>query len=249
MSRYRKTDYWDLRKTRALRRETKNYVPLIHAAIVIAKAPERYGFVVNPNSRPQWETVTVAGAYDLRVVAECAGQPVETLRQLNPELRRLATPADRSYALRVPPGSGGVLRSCLDELPADKRVAYRKHVVRRGQTLASIARANGVSAQAIAEANLLANQRRLRPGTELVIPVPAGRSTVVAASRGTGRAAAAAPAAAATDRDVVRYRVRRGDTLSSIAEEHGTTIRKLQAWNGLKGTRISAGSVLRIYPN
>jgi membrane-bound lytic murein transglycosylase D len=203
---------------------------------------------VNPNTRPEWETVTVAGAYDLRVVAECAGQPVETLRQLNPELRRLATPADRSYALRVPPGSGGVLRTCLDELPADKRVAYRKHVVRRGQTLASIARANGVSAQSIAEANLLATQRRLRPGTELVIPVPAGRKAVVAASRGKSRAAAA-PAATATDREVVRYRVRRGDTLSSIAEEHGTTIRQLQAWNGLTGTRIKAGAVLRIYPD
>ncbi len=246
MSRYRKTDYWELRKTRALRRETKNYVPLIHAAIVIAKAPGQYGFVINPNTRPQWETVTVASAYDLRVVAECVGQPVETVRQLNPELRRLATPADRSYGLRVPPGTGGVLRTCLDELPAEKRVAYRKHVVRRGQTLASIARANGVSAQAIAEANLLASQRRLRPGTELVIPVPAGRSKVVAASRGAGRSKAASTATS-TDREVVRYRVRRGDTLSSIAEEHGTTVRKLQAWNGLKGTRITAGAVLRIY--
>ncbi len=107
MSRYRKSDYWELRKTRALRPETKNYVPLIHAAIVIAKAPERYGFVAAPDTRPEWESVTVAGAYDLRVVAECAGQPVETLRELNPELRRLATPADRSYELRVPPGSGG----------------------------------------------------------------------------------------------------------------------------------------------
>ena len=106
---------------------------------MIAKAPGQYGFVINPNTRPQWETVTVASAYDLRVVAECVGQPVETVRQLNPELRRLATPADRSYGLRVPPGTGGVLRTCLDELPAEKRVAYRKHVVRRGQTLASIA--------------------------------------------------------------------------------------------------------------
>ena len=148
----------------------------------------------------------------------------------------------------MPPGTGGVLRTCLDELPAEKRVAYRKHVVRRGQTLASIARANGVSAQAIAEANLLASQRRLRPGTELVIPVPAGRSKVVAASRGAGRSKAASTATS-TDREVVRYRVRRGDTLSSIAEEHGTTVRKLQAWNGLKGTRITAGAVLRIYPD
>jgi len=133
-----------------------------------------------------------------------------------------------------------MLHGCLAELPADKKIAYRKHVVRRGQTLASIARANGVSAQAIAEANLMATQRRLRPGTELVIPVPAGKSRVVAASR-------AATRGTTKDRDHVRYRIQPGDTLSSIAEEHGTTIQKLKDWNGLTGTRISAGSVLRIY--
>jgi membrane-bound lytic murein transglycosylase D len=239
MARYRKSDYWELRKTRALRRETKNYVPLIHAAIVLAKAPERYGFVVTPDSLREWEPVAVAGAYDLRVIAECAGEPVETIRELNPALRRLATPADRGYDLRVPPGRGETLRQCLAELPADKKVAYRKHVVRRGQTLASIARANGVSAQAIAEANFLASQRRLRPGTELVIPVPAGRVRVVAVRRQASRAG--------QDRDHVRYRIQPGDTLSSIAAEHGATVRQLQAWNGLTGTRIAAGSVLTIY--
>ena len=122
MSRYRKTDYWDLRKTRALRPETKNYVPLIHAAIVVAKAPERYGFVVTKDALPDFERVAVKDAYDLRVVAECAGEPVETLRELNPELRRLATPADRAYDLRVPPGRGETLRQCLADLPAEKKV-------------------------------------------------------------------------------------------------------------------------------
>ena len=239
MARYRKQDYWGLRKTRALRPETKNYVPLVHAAIVVAKSPERYGFVVEKDTLPEWEAVAVKGAYDLRVASDCVGEPVETLRALNPELRRLATPADRSYDLRVPPGRGETLRQCLAELPADKRVAYRKHVVRRGQTLTSIARANGVSAQAIAEANLLVPQRRLRPGTELVIPVPAKRARVVTARREASKGS--------RDADHVRYRIRRGDTLSSIAAEHGATVRQLQAWNGLGGTRITAGATLKIY--
>lgn len=238
MSRYRKSGFWELRKTRALRPETKNYVPLIHAAIVVAKAPERYGFVITKDTLPEWEQVAVKGAYDLRVVAECVGAPVETLRELNPELRRLATPADRSYDLRVPPGRAETLRQCLADLPADKKLAYRKHVVRRGQSLTSIARANGVSAQAIAEANLLVPQRRLRPGTELVIPVPAKRARVVTARR---------EASPAPKGDHVRYRIRPGDTLSSIAAEHGTTVRRLRAWNGLSGTRITAGATLRIF--
>jgi len=82
-------------------------------------------------------------------------------------------------------------------------------------------------------------QRRLRPGTELVIPVPAGKARVVTARREASQAP--------KDRDHVRYRIQPGDTLISIAAAHGTTVRQLQAWNGLSGTRIAAGAVLRIH--
>ena len=171
--RYKTDDYWELRKTRGLRPETKNYVPLILAAVVLAKAPERYGFTVTPDERPDFERVPIEGAFDLRVIAECAGEPVEEIRTLNPELRRLATPADRIFSLRVPPGRAQAVSACVADLPPEKRVNFRKHVVRRGQTFASIARANGTTARDVAEANNLPLQRRLRPGTELIIPIPA----------------------------------------------------------------------------
>ncbi len=187
MQRYRTDDFWKLRQTRGLRRETKNYVPLIHAAIVLAKAPERYGFVVTPDALPDFERVPIEGAIDLRVIAECAGEPVEGIRALNPELRRLATPADRTFALRVPPGRAETVATCVAELPLEKRVSFRKHVVRRGQTLSGIARANGVAARDVAEANGLALQSRLRPGTELIVPIPARpRVAAVRAGRAHG---------------------------------------------------------------
>ena len=173
MRRYGVSDFWALRRTRGLRAETKNYVPLIHAAIVIAKSPERYGFAIEPDPVAEYEPVTIAGALDLRVIAECAGEPVETIRALNPELRRLATPADRTYALRVPVGRAETVAGCVKTLPPEKRVNFRKYVVRRGQSLASIARANGVSARDVADANGVAVGQRLRRGTELIIPIPA----------------------------------------------------------------------------
>ena len=77
LRRYKVNDFWELRQTRAIRPETKNYVPLIHAAIVLAKSPERYGFQVTPDAPPDFERVAIEGAYDLRVIAECAGEPVE----------------------------------------------------------------------------------------------------------------------------------------------------------------------------
>jgi membrane-bound lytic murein transglycosylase D len=242
MKRYKTDDFWELRKTRGLRRETKNYVPLIHAAVVLAKAPERYGFTLTPDEEPDFERVPIEGAIDLRVIAECAGEPVEDIRGLNPELRRFATPADRTFALRVPAGRGEAVSECVASLPPEKRVNFRKHVVRRGETLAGIARANGVTAREVAEANGLPVARRPRPGTELIIPIPA-KPRVAAVRRDVG----AEPREPLDARSPVRHRIRPGDTLVSIAAQYGTTVHDLQAWNRLRGTGIAAGDVLTIY--
>jgi len=237
MRRYGVSDFWALRRTRGLRAETKNYVPLIHAAIVIAKSPERYGFAIEPDPVAEYEPVTIAGALDLRVIAECAGEPVETIRALNPELRRLATPADRTYALRVPVGRAETVAGCVKTLPPEKRVNFRKYVVRRGQSLASIARANGVSARDVADANGVAVGQRLRRGTELIIPIPAHARVATVRQQRTPDA----------DGQRVRYRIKPGDTLVSIAAQYGTTVRELQTWNKLHDQRIAAGNVLTIY--
>ena len=113
------------------------------------------------------------GAVDLRVIAECVETPVDDIQLLNPELRRLATPANRTFDVRVPRGqrrrpSAGAWTT----LPAEKRVRFRTHVVARGQTLACIARQYGVRARDIAEANGLLRSSAAWPwGTELIIPI------------------------------------------------------------------------------
>jgi membrane-bound lytic murein transglycosylase D len=240
MARYRTDDFWKLRQTKGLRRETKNYVPLVHAAIVIAKAPERYGFTLAPEETPALERVPIEGFVHLSVIARCAGEPLERIRALNPELRRLATPADRTFALRVPAGRAESVAECVRQRPPEERVAYRVHVVRRGQTLGSIGRANGVSAREVADANDIPLQKRLRVGTELLVPVPAGPRVRRA------RREVPAGAGARDPGERVAHRVEPGDTLTSIAARYGTTIRELQAWNGLSGSAIKAGSILTI---
>jgi len=72
-----------------------------------------------------------------------------------------------------------------------------------------------------------------------VIPIPGVKPRVVAVRNTTPHPTG--------DRERVRYRIRPGDTLSAIAEEHGTTVSRLQSWNGLASTRITAGSWLTIY--
>jgi len=241
IARYGTNDFWELSRTRAFRQETKNYVPLIHAAIIVAKAPEKYGFDVSAEPELRSERVSVQGAVDLRVLSECADTSLEQLRLLNPELRRLATPAGRAYDLRVPVGTGSSLIECLASVPAEKRVQFRTHVVARGQSLYSIARRYGLRSTDIAAANGLSSRQALSVGSELIIPIEPRASAAPAASR-------ASLSEAASRRTIrIQYRIKPGDTLGAIAAQHGTTVRELQSWNRLRGTRIVAGDVITIY--
>jgi membrane-bound lytic murein transglycosylase D len=250
LDRYNVTDFWSLARTRHLRAETKNYVPLIHAAIVVAKAPTKYGFEVDPETLPASETMTVNGAVDLRFLSECAGATLDQIQLLNPSLRRLATPAGRTFQLRVPQGTTEATSRCLSSTPPEKRVQFRTHTVARGQTLATIAAAYGIKTADLASANSMQLKRRLGVGTELIIPIDPRTATARAA-----RPAPAAPARAADlpatggNRPRISYRVKPGDTLAGIASQFGTTIQSLQSWNGLRGSRIVAGDSLTIFKN
>jgi len=165
-------DFWELSRARALPRETRNYVPRIQAAILVAQSPERYGFEIDPDAPRKVETVEVDGPFALRDVARCTGLELETLQDLNPALVRRATP-NRAFDLRVPEGTADQVAACLESVPQVKT-----HVVRgRGVTLATVARKYGTRVADLALANGLVTSRRTRlaRGTELIIPPPVRR--------------------------------------------------------------------------
>ena len=137
-------DFWTLSaSTRYLPRETRDYVPMILAAVIIAKNPVQYGFdPIDTTPAPGLETVMVPPAVDLRRVAEWAGVPVDDIQQLNPELRRWTTPIrGASYTLTVPAGRGAMRSASACSPPSPNELnALQWHVVKRGETMATIAR-------------------------------------------------------------------------------------------------------------
>jgi LysM repeat protein len=150
----------------------------------------------------------------------------------------------------------GSAAECLANLPPEKRVTFRTHVVARGQTLSSLGKLYGSSPAAIADANGFAVGKRLAKGTELIIPIDPRSAPVrrvasdvsraeVRPAELTGRAGADNPADEASRR--VTYKVRRGDTLAGIATKYNTTVQQLKVWNRLRGTRLAAGETLTVY--
>jgi membrane-bound lytic murein transglycosylase D len=236
--RYGKLDYWTMVKRRMLPRETRSFVPSILAALIIFRNPERYGFWVEPEPPLQFETVQLKEQVDLRVVADEINVRVAELFALNPELRRGITPFHYDdYRLKVPRGKGELLKERLAILPKDKKVQVRHHKVKRGETLGLIAQRYRSSITAIAQVNRIRNVHRLREGQDLLIPLAGGYS-IASATRSMEPAPLKLPAT---------YVVRRGDSLSRIANRYRVTIKDLLLWNNLKADQwIYPGQRIRI---
>ena len=240
------TDFWAIRKH--LPRETRNYVPAFWAALVAAKNPNAYGLPAFPESRSCIGRTAIAGALELEVLAERIDIATDELARLNPALTHGLTPANGTYLLAVPCGREEEVADAVAAIPPNQRVRRLLHVVRSGETLGAIARRYGSSVDAIMAANQVKSAKRLRIGQTLVVPrhplaVRSGETGSTPAMRARPTPPDPAPAAPVASGS---YRVRRGDTLYSIARRHGLTVEELRRINNLVGTVIHPGDVLKL---
>jgi membrane-bound lytic murein transglycosylase D len=233
-------DFWELYKRDVLPKETRNYVPIILAVTIMAKNPEQYGLdkLVREQPVPS-DAVKIDYPVDLRLVAECVGAPPATLQDLNPSLLRWTTPKtspgdDASFELHLPAGTKGQFVTTISAIPRDMRVWWRLHKVVEGDTLAAIARSYRTSTQAIAQANDLEAKASLLPDSELIIPISQGRH-------------ASSEDAVTYARHITVYKVRRGDTVQSVAEDFNISPTMVRRWNHVRGQSLGGRRVLYIH--
>ncbi len=231
--------FFSLADTRLIVQETRDYVPKLIAAALIAKSPERYGFQTSPEVEPfSLDSVVLAGGTGLDLVARLADTTVEALRELNPHLLRLVTPPGARYAVRVPAGTSETVLARYAEVPEADRLAVTTHRVKSGETVTSVARRYGLTPEVIRSTNRLSRTARVKSGATLLIPV----------SRTLPASALRAPEPVVTASTTSRtHIVRSGETLGGIANRYGVSVSALRSANRLssKGT-IRAGQKLTI---
>lgn len=245
-------DFWNLTATtRFLPRETREYVPMILAAVIIAKNPVKYGFEVESNQLRATERVKVPPAVDLRRIAEWAGVTADEIQSLNPELRRWTTPIrGAGYELNVPVESAELVRERLAAASKNELNALQWYTVKRGETITTIARKLRVNRTDLAEANYVKVASKVSVGQKLLIPRMPSAALLARAASGQPVDVADAPdTSAAGDEEeetTITYRVRSGDSLFSIAKKHGTTVDSLKALNNLRSSALKIGTRLLV---
>ncbi|PYO19531.1 MAG: hypothetical protein DMD88_14995 [Candidatus Rokuibacteriota bacterium] len=169
------SDFWDLKRTKHLRRETREFVPAIQAATIIGRDPDQYGFEIGGEAWDDTERVSVPPSTDLRRLSTGAGLSLQMLRALNPTLVRGITPPGTKWEVRIPAGTReGVLTALVPRRPAAKATAPRRaaaareiHVVRPEETVSSIAKRYGLSVDDVLRWNSLESLDQIRPGDRL----------------------------------------------------------------------------------
>jgi membrane-bound lytic murein transglycosylase D len=219
-------DFWELYKRNNLPAETKNYVPEILAAIIIANHPSQYGFDdVTLDPPVLTDTVTINYSVDLRLVSDIVGAPMDEMVALNPSVLRSTTPPDAPFDLHLPAGTATMFAQRIAIVPEAKRNAWRYHRVGAEETLASVAREFRVSESELAEANQLRPDQSLQGVEALAVPMPL---------------------AVASTSHTLLYTARRGDTLVTIADRFGVSLDQLRHWNQMTGIKVAPGRRLHV---
>ncbi len=235
--RTRSDDFWDLKASRYIRKETKNYVPKFMAATIIAKNPESYGFTLNNFTPYEFDEVTLGESVDLRLVARCAGCSYEEIKELNPELRRWITPPHYdNYVLRIPVGKKDVFLANYAAVPPEQKIQWERHEVRKGETLAALAKRYNTSLEAIRDINRL-KRNRIVPGKHLLIPLDINAKAQNISYLTPERE---------RKQQKILYRVRRGESLTKIARRHNVTVTAIKGWNKGLGASIRAGQKIKL---
>ncbi len=224
-------DFWELYNRNVLPKETRNYVPIIVAVTIMAKNPAQYGLDSVVKDKPvAYDSVKINYPIDLRLAAECVDATAEDLSDLNPSLLRMTTPKDREFELHLPAGTADKFQTAVAAIPTDKRVWWRYHKVQDNETLASIAHTYHTTPKAISEANDLGDDQ-LDPNSRLIIPIAAGKQSDTSTYA----------------RAITRYKIRKGDTVESVAENFGVSPKMLRGWNHIKGDSLAGRKTLYVH--
>ncbi|MCI5188558.1 MAG: LysM peptidoglycan-binding domain-containing protein [Candidatus Electrothrix sp. AS4_5] len=235
LEKYKVKNFWELAEKNYLPRETKNYVPKLIAAIIIAHEPKRYGFQPVAEKKMEYDVVDVPSRTPLAKVAKAGGYSVKEIRQLNNELlKNQIPPVKNMYSLRVPAGSSTRIAANIAENLQETRSDKKKKVVhrlQRGETLSGVSKRYNVSVNMIMQWNDIDDVRRLQTGRKLALyphkRFHAGKDEVV-------------------KMDISYYKVRHGDSLWSIARKHQVSTREIKQWNQLNNNLLHPGKKLVI---
>ena len=253
------TDYLSL----TLPAETRNYVPKLIAVKNIVLSPGSYGIELEAvENRPYFAKVAAPEKIDTKLAARLAEMPENEFATLNPAFTRPVATSGTGYFL-VPFDKAETFRANLELYRSlnGPLVSWQSVNVKRGESIDAIARRYGVTGSYLRATNGALNEKKGKLQVAATIMVPmSGRAKAISAMLDKKVSLAVVQAVAAVDADRIAptpatvsapsaHRVRRGETLFSIARQHGVASDEIKLLNAMKNNRVRLGQSLLLSEN
>ncbi len=260
IKKYKSDDFWHLTKGKYLKDETKNYVPKIMALAIIGKNLRSFGFDDIEFHEPlDFDEVTVPGGTDLIKLSEMMSVEFEEIQRLNPEVLRWFTPPNiKEYKLRIPPNTAEMYGQCCAQSNL-AAVDFQEYVIPKKMTLAQVSSKFRLKKDyVLASLNNVPESKNFAAGD--VIKLPFRINEVVTADnnlyadlfeksrkevlRKRSRAHKSRWIAARKKQGRY-YTVKKGETLFTVAQKHGISVKRLMTSNSdvidKKSKKVNAG--------
>jgi membrane-bound lytic murein transglycosylase D len=223
-------DYRDLK----MPNETANYVPKLQAIKNIIADPEKYSVILPiVDNEPYFVTIKKDRDIDLEVAAKLAQMPIEEFSELNPSFNQGVILATLNPEIILPREKAALYLANLAEYKGDL-TSWKKYTPEQTERIDAIAKQFKVSPEALRRANdINRSTASVAAGTTLMIPSASATITI-------------ATAEVSRRSNTQSYRVRSGDTLSSIARRYRTDAATLRNLNNLKGSTLRVGQRLLV---
>ncbi len=264
------TDYLSLN----MPAETRNYLPKLQAIKNIVADPKKYSVVLpDVDNSPYFVAIKKTVNIDYTLAAKFAEMPLEDFQALNPSFNQPVISVKENHSIILPRDRVAIYNKNLAQYRGDL-TSWQTYEAKEGESISAIASKFGVPESRLRQANRIPSNVRLASDETLIIPGPSGegirlnpadktslaqagraspetsRRTTTSSNRATARPASVTSTtttSAAPARATVRtHTVRSGETLSSIAQQYGTTAASLRALNNLKSDTLRAGAKLRV---
>jgi len=233
--RHKPTDYLSLK----MPAETKSYVPKLQAIKNIVRDPGRYDLALGdmPDA-PYFAVVHTSKKMDVKIAAELAEMPLDDFLSLNPQHNRPVIAGGDETTILLPYDKAELFAAKL-ELTDQPMVSWQAYRLKANETLPQVAARFGLPLETLRTVNGIGPRAKVPVGHALLVPSQAPSDATVASLQNTvftrlpsGR--------------TFYHRVRKGETLASIAARYDVTPQELKVWNKTAGATLVAGERLRV---
>ncbi len=229
------TDYLSLK----MPEETRNYVPRLQAVKNIVNDPEKFDLVLaDIPDAPYFTVVRTKKKMDVKVAAELAEMPLDEFLSLNPQHNRPVIAGADEATVLLPYDKAELFAAKL-ELTNQPMVTWQAYKLRAADTLPAVASRFGLSLETLRSVNGIGPRAKVPVGHALLVPSQAPSDATAASLQD-------AVFTTVPSGRTFYHRVRKGETLASIAARYDVSTQDLKGWNAGAAGKLTPGQRLRV---